>query len=552
VVADELETAARRQRDRGAPGLAAELHDRAAELTPAADAADRGRRLLAAARCRFDSGDYAAADAAAAAVAGELTGDARAEALLTRAVIAYVVDGHPPSVALALEALAAVPADSRLAGRLHAHLSVFEDAPERSRHHGEAAAALLADSDGDRELLCGALLMIFHSEVRAGLPVRTELLDRALALEGDAPSWLAGTVPAIWWKGIDEHARAISRLRRHVEHALARGDEPLQHETLVHLGEAELLAGRWTAAAEHLAEARDLGEQLGTGLDEETMLLALLAAYRGELGAAGRATEAGLRRAEELDDPWGRRVYLGLAGLVALSAGRPAEAAEAYGRLAVAVAAQGLVEPLGQRFEADWIEACVGAGDLETAAAALDRLAERHERLPRPWTALGLARSRVLLAAATGADLAPALAELAAARAAMPAGVLPLDRARCLLVAGLAHRRARRKREAREALTAAAAEFGALGAAAFAARAEAELARVGVRASGPQELTATEERVARLAAQGQTNRVIADTLFVSPKTVEANLARVYRKLGISSRAELGAAMGTRPGERRTG
>ncbi|MFI7432400.1 response regulator transcription factor [Micromonospora haikouensis] len=56
-------------------------------------------------------------------------------------------------------------------------------------------------------------------------------------------------------------------------------------------------------------------------------------------------------------------------------------------------------------------------------------------------------------------------------------------------------------------------------------------------------LAATEERVARLAARGRTNRVIADTLFISPKTVEANLARAYRKLGISSRAELGAVLG---------
>jgi DNA-binding NarL/FixJ family response regulator len=120
-----------------------------------------------------------------------------------------------------------------------------------------------------------------------------------------------------------------------------------------------------------------------------------------------------------------------------------------------------------------------------------------------------------------------------------------LDRARCLLVAGVIHRRARRKREAREALTVAAQEFGRLGASAFEDRARAELARIGGRPPAPQQLTVTEQRVAELAAQGRTNRVIADALFLSPKTVEANLARVYRKLGISTRAELGATMANR-------
>jgi DNA-binding CsgD family transcriptional regulator len=95
-------------------------------------------------------------------------------------------------------------------------------------------------------------------------------------------------------------------------------------------------------------------------------------------------------------------------------------------------------------------------------------------------------------------------------------------------------------------LHAAAAEFAAIGAAAFAERAGAELARIGGRPPAPFHLTPTEERVARLAASGRTNRAIADELFVSPKTVEANLARAYRKLGISTRAELGAAMAAPP------
>ncbi|HYY11374.1 MAG TPA: helix-turn-helix transcriptional regulator, partial [Kineosporiaceae bacterium] len=84
-----------------------------------------------------------------------------------------------------------------------------------------------------------------------------------------------------------------------------------------------------------------------------------------------------------------------------------------------------------------------------------------------------------------------------------------------------------------------------LGAAAFADRARAELARVGARPAPDGSLTPTEERVARLAAQGRTNRAIADALFISQKTVEANLARVYTKLGIANRAQLGGLLGDR-------
>ncbi|MFB6393076.1 AAA family ATPase [Polymorphospora lycopeni] len=545
AVAAELAAAAGRQRARGAPDLAAGLYEQAARLTPPEAPVDRDGRRLAAAHCLFDSGDYATADTAAATVAAAGTGELRAEALLLRAVVAWSSDDLAGAVTYAGRGLSAVPADSRTAGQLHAHLSLFNDAPQGGRRHARAALSILS-AGGDRELVCAALLQLFFHEVRAGLPPRPELVDRALELEDGHPSRLSGTIPAIWWKAVDDHTRARARLHDMRRYASARGDEPLLHEVLCHLGETELFAGRFAAAAEHIAAARDLGDQVGSGLVGETWLAATLAACRGELDGARLVAEAGLRHADRLDDPWARRIHTQLRAFVALSTGRMADAAAAYGHLARMLAGEGIAEPIALRFEPDWIEACVGAGALDEARVALDRLAGRHSRLPRPWTSLGLARSRVLLAGATGGDVAAALAELQAARDGVPADVLPLDRARCLLVAGLAHRRARRKREAREALESAVTEFVAMGAGAFAERARAELARVGERVAAPTELTATELRVARLAASGRTNRVIADTLFISPKTVEANLARAYRKLGISSRAQLGAAMARLP------
>jgi DNA-binding CsgD family transcriptional regulator len=415
------------------------------------------------------------------------------------------------------------------------------DAPGPAREHALAACELLGSSHEDAVLLSGSLQQLFFSEVRGGVGVRVELLHRALALEAGRPA-PGATIPAIWWRSVDEHDRSRDRLRAMLDLAADAGDEPGQHEALSHLAETELLAGRFDAAAGHVRAVRELGEQLGTGLLGETWLAGLLDAHRGDLDRARATAEAGLSHARSADDSWARRIFQYLAAFTALAQSRMDDAAAAYQALAATIDAMGLVEPLAMRFEADWVEACVAVGDLDTARRAQQRLAARHAWLARPWTGLGLARGAALLAAADGADPAPALAALAAARAAVPADVLPVERARCLLTAGVVQRRARRRRDARAALEQAAAEFTGLGAAGFAQRAHAELARLGARTGGGRELTATERRVAELAARGGTNRAIADALFISPKTVEANLARVYRKLSISTRAELGAAM----------
>jgi DNA-binding NarL/FixJ family response regulator len=114
---------------------------------------------------------------------------------------------------------------------------------------------------------------------------------------------------------------------------------------------------------------------------------------------------------------------------------------------------------------------------------------------------------------------------------------MPLELARSLLVLGQVERRAKQKAPAKAALDECRAICDQIGAALWAARARAELARLGRRAK-VDELTPTEQRVAQLASSGLTNREIASTAFMSEKTVEANLSRVYRKLGLRSRTEL--------------
>ncbi|MFP5489671.1 MAG: helix-turn-helix transcriptional regulator, partial [Acidimicrobiia bacterium] len=113
------------------------------------------------------------------------------------------------------------------------------------------------------------------------------------------------------------------------------------------------------------------------------------------------------------------------------------------------------------------------------------------------------------------------------------------EAARTRLLAGSILRRAGRRTAARVELESARSTFSILGAAPFVARVDAELARLATRRA-PEGLTGTERRVAELAGAGMTNAEIAASMSISVRTVESNLTRVYRKLGVRSRTELAA------------
>jgi len=115
---------------------------------------------------------------------------------------------------------------------------------------------------------------------------------------------------------------------------------------------------------------------------------------------------------------------------------------------------------------------------------------------------------------------------------------LPFERGSTLLVLGTEQRRALRRKEARETLGAAVAIFEELGAELWAAKAQAELGRIGGRAPSPGGLTPTEERVAELVSEGKPNKEVAPELVVSVHTVEAALTSIYRKLDVRARTEL--------------
>ena len=178
-------------------------------------------------------------------------------------------------------------------------------------------------------------------------------------------------------------------------------------------------------------------------------------------------------------------------------------------------------------------------GRRDEARVLLDDLDRLSAELERTWVQVIACRSRGLLSTALG--------DIEAAYEALERGLSldrlgqPFERARTLLVLGAVQRRDKKKRAAREALESALRTFRQLGAELWASRAQAELSRIGGRppASG---LTPTEERVAALIASGRTYKEAADELFISPKTVQWNLSKVYRKLGIRSRAELPARL----------
>jgi DNA-binding CsgD family transcriptional regulator len=160
--------------------------------------------------------------------------------------------------------------------------------------------------------------------------------------------------------------------------------------------------------------------------------------------------------------------------------------------------------------------------------------------LDRAWALATAARCRGLLAAARG-DPHAALAHFQGALQEHQRVPRPFELARTLRAQGMVLRRDKHKAAAKAALEQALGTFERLGAPLWAQATKAELGRVGLRPAAPVDasgITAAEARVAELVAAGRTNREVAGELFMSPKTVEAHLSRIYRKLGVRSRAEL--------------
>ena len=186
-------------------------------------------------------------------------------------------------------------------------------------------------------------------------------------------------------------------------------------------------------------------------------------------------------------------------------------------------------------FTPDLIEAWAATGQLDRAAGRLAWLQEAARRLDHPWARITSGRAEAALRLAERDPAAAIRAVAAVIPEALERG-LPFELGRCLLALGTAQRKARQRRDAAATLDEAATVFDTLGARRWQALAQAQRARL---APGHDDsLTPTERRIAGLVAAGQSNPEIAATLYVSVKTVEANLTRIYRKLGLRSRVDL--------------
>jgi len=348
----------------------------------------------------------------------------------------------------------------------------------------------------------------------------------------------ASVFPLIWFHWIDDLEGVRARFQSLSRWSQDRGDVVGATELVEFVAMAEFRAGNWPeaeraleAACETLAQFELRGPLVPSFADRS-----VIDAHRGRIERA-RATVATILSVDGLDRFW-RMLCHSAQGAVEFCAGGYEAADQAWTQMREEARLIGWTDNLDDRSEPDQVEALLALGRLDDASGVLEHLEWRGRTLPRSWISAGLPRARALMLAAEG-NQAHALA-LVEAASATPA--LPFESARLLLVRGQLERRANRKIAARASLTHALRMFEELGSPPWAQRARDDLARLGLRHRGPDELTATERRIAELAASGKTNRAVAEAAFVSPKTVEANLARVYRKLGIRSRAELGAWM----------
>jgi DNA-binding CsgD family transcriptional regulator len=294
-----------------------------------------------------------------------------------------------------------------------------------------------------------------------------------------------------------------------------------------------ITTGRWTAAANDAAEALRLGEATGqpalTGLP--LAWLALLAALRGE--KAGEAHLAGAERALA-EHPGGTLEPITRAAVAWVEATLArAQPAAAQHHL------QQMTSPWVRRTVAlDRIEAAIRCDDRDTARAEQAEIDSFAAATDAPWAAAAAAHGRALLAAERDAE--PHFKQALAHHARSPRRI---DRARTELAFGEHLRRIRRRVDARAHLRAALQAFEDVGASPWAERARQELRASGETARRrddfpPTELTPQELQVARLVAEGLSNRDVAARLFVSPRTVEFHLRNVFAKSGVTSRAAL--------------
>ena len=547
-----LEAAGRAASARGGHAAAMTAFERAAQFT--ATTAERARRLLL------------------AAAAAELAGASERSVALVDVALTNSTDVLERAD---LEQLRARVMGRRSCDRQHFHRLFRAAATVRDRDPTRATlmyldAALLAAATDDVVEFGHALTNL--KEIAAGA---TDLPYEAafLLAEGewgtasadprrahDAPDWdlllsraddlaaahrligIADTYSDRGWEV--EHTRAL--FARIVDVARLASAGGILAEALTALALLDHRISRWRTAASEAEEGYRLALETDRPLDAITAL-AVLARIEGARGA-----EPECRR--HAAQAWALAHPLGLTsipdwhanvalGLLELGLGRADEAVRRLEIPAGDIDTSGL-SPGVFRAAGDLIEAYIRSGRTGKAQRTLDEFEGRARDGARRWALAVAARCRGLIAADDDLD-----AHFEEALALHGHDPVPFEQARTQLAYGERLRRARRRTEARGHLRLAAEGFDALGSRMWGERARAEL-RASGQHLGPgiaatiDELTPQELQLARIVAGGATNREAAQALFVSPKTVEAHLGAIYRKLGMRSRTELASRLAT--------
>lgn len=539
-VAGQIEAAGERARGRAAIAAAAELALLAQRLTPPGDLVRRTSRGCAAGVLFRQTGDIATAADVVERLLEELDpGPLRARTL---AALAAIVDEDADrTVALLDEALRQPGLDSETEDELRVAWTTYQinlgDLPRVRELAVEMESH--ARTSGRADIARKALYQVAFTDIAMGTPpARSRAWSRMLA-EADEYG-LAYDHPDLMqaWEAMsrEDHLRALELIDGLMERARRVGNLGLWASFALHRGEIELRRGRIGEAVQNQDQALRI---LGDGRHDEGLLSfrALSVAWQGRLDEAREDAEAALVMARQDRDRLFQNMSLHALGFIELSDGRTEEAAGRYEQVAAMMAAICWRHPSLVVWHGNAVEALVSTGRRTQAArltAELSAMAQRFDLATS--TALALRCQALLLEDAGQLEAAVgALNESVALSE--PLGT-PLEHARTLLVRGVVQRRRRQKALSRADLQRAQELFGGCGALVWAARAARELERSAAVAAGA-DLTTGERSVAELAATGATNREIAASLYLSEKTVEAVLTRVYRKLAVRSRTELG-------------
>ncbi|WP_436533368.1 ATP-binding protein [Actinoplanes sp. HUAS TT8] len=538
-VAAELENSAGRALARGGWAAAAAFLERAAELTP--DAARRGELLVSAATARADAGAYALVPRIlAAAELTPMAPVARARAESLRARVTFMLHhgraAGPPLLAAARRLRTLDPVAAR-----DTFLMAVGAAFWAGRFGGDdlrVAASAAREGAPPGEDFPDLMLAGFVSWVLDGRTAAVPALGRALDAMGSATDfqhvWLAAAAAHDLFR-LDLAHRMTERA---IHLARASGALALLPNALTIHAHSLIDEGRLTEAADLLTEVDTVIRETGATVYQLSHLL--LAAHRGPEPEVRELFEEKLRDAAARGDGRLHTVTRRAQAILGNGLGDFAAAADAaedacaYGEMA-----------LGVWCLRELVEAAVRGGRPELARDARARLAERTAATPTR-------SSRGFQAVADALAGPPAEAE---ARFREAVELLAIAETatmghRARLLYGEWLREQGRLPEARVELKAAHDAFAGMGATFFAARAARELAAAGERVAAPAAagevgLTSQEAAIAQLAVTGRTTSEIATALFLSPRTVEWHLGKVYAKLGINSRRELARTLPAR-------